>query len=83
MTDPVGIQTRLGSLTANKEWYLPWRTITDAELANYLISKLQVNMEGVLEKRRFLDLICYFIVFEGHGSGRDLDSPSKRDTAWA
>jgi type I restriction enzyme R subunit len=29
-----------------------------------------VVLEGVFEKRRFLDLIRYFIVFEDEGSGK-------------
>ena len=64
-----GLQVRMGSLTANKEWFLPWRTITGAELASNLFSELQVLLEGLFDKRRFLDLLRYFIVFEDNGGG--------------
>lgn len=64
-----GIKARIGSLTANKEWFLPWRTTTGKDLASNLLSELQVILEGVFEKRRFLDLIRNFIVFEDDSSG--------------
>jgi type I restriction enzyme R subunit len=64
-----GTQARIGTLTADKEWFLPWRTIEGEELADTRLSQLQVVLEGVFEKRRFLDLIRYFIVFEDLGGG--------------
>ena len=33
------------------------------------IPELQVMLEGVFDKKRFLDLVRYFIVFEDDGSG--------------
>ncbi|MBN2549899.1 MAG: type I restriction endonuclease subunit R, partial [Anaerolineales bacterium] len=65
-----GLQARLGSLTGNKEWFLPWRTITGEGIASHSLSELQVALEGVFEPRRFLDMIRYFIVFEDDGSGK-------------
>src|ERR1051326_6013373 len=59
-----GVQARLGSLGAGKEWFKPWRTITGHADASLALSELQVVLEGVFEKRRFLDLLRYFIVFE-------------------
>ena len=59
-----GVQARIGSLGAGKEWFKPWRTITGREDASAKLSELQVVLEGVFEKRRFLDLLRYFIVFE-------------------
>ncbi len=38
--------------------------------ASSKLAELQVVLEGVFEKRRFLDLLRYFIVFEDDGSGR-------------
>jgi type I restriction enzyme R subunit len=58
-----GIEARIGSLGAGKEWFKPWRTITGRDDAPKL-TELQVMLEGIFEKRRFLDLIRYFIVFE-------------------
>ena len=59
-----GVQARIGSLGAGKEWFKPWRTIAGREDASAKLSELQVVLEGVFERRRFLDLLRYFIVFE-------------------
>ncbi len=64
-----GVQTRIGTLTANREWFMPWRTIEGEELADTRLPQLQVVLEGVFEKRRFLNLIRHFIVFEDVGGG--------------
>src|SRR5262249_47167228 len=58
-----GTQARVGSLGAGKEWLKPWRTIAGRDDASGL-AELQVVLEGVFEKRRFLDLVRHFIVFE-------------------
>ncbi|ULA68398.1 MAG: Putative type I restriction enzyme HindVIIP R protein [Nitrospira sp.] len=65
-----GVQTRIGTLGAGKEWFKPWRTITGLQDAVPTISELQVVLEGVFEKRRFLDLLRHFIVFEDEGGGK-------------
>ncbi len=64
-----GVQARVGTLTANREWFLPWRTITGEELAAPSLPELQIVLEGVFDKQRFLDLIRHFIVFEDAGGG--------------
>lgn len=64
-----GVQARIGTLTADREWFMPWRTIEGEELADTRLPQLQVVLEGVFEKRRFLDLIRHFIVFEDAGGG--------------
>ena len=48
---------------------MPWRTIEGEELADTRLPQLQVVLEGVFEKRRFLDLMRYFTVFEDVGGG--------------
>ncbi|MBF0503440.1 MAG: type I restriction endonuclease subunit R, partial [Candidatus Riflebacteria bacterium] len=58
-----GVQARIGTLGAGKEWFKPWRTITGAADAPTAMPELQVILNGVFEKRRFLDLLRYFIVF--------------------
>lgn len=65
-----GLQARLGTLTADRERFMPWRTIGGEGLAERTLSELQVVIEGVFEQRRFLDLIRYFIVFEDEGGGK-------------
>jgi len=64
-----GVEARIGTLTADKERFMPWRTIDGEELADLKLPQLQVVLEGVFEKRRFLDLIRHFIVFEDAGGG--------------
>src|ERR1700675_877115 len=64
-----GIEARVGSLTADTERFMPWRTIEGEELAPSSLPQLQVVIEGLLEKRRLLDFIRYFIVFEDDGGG--------------
>ena len=65
-----GVEARLGALTAGWEWFKPWRTISGEELAPVFLTQLQVAIEGVFEKRRFLALLRDFIVFEDDGGGR-------------
>jgi len=65
-----GVQARIGALGAGKEWFKPWRTISGREDAAAKLAELQVVLEGVFEKRRFLDLVRYFIVFEDEGGGK-------------
>ncbi|MBN1869529.1 MAG: type I restriction endonuclease subunit R [Candidatus Omnitrophica bacterium] len=64
-----GLQARIGMLGAGREWFKPWRTIEGGSLADQKMPELEVLIRGVFEKRRFLDLIRYFIVFEDAGGG--------------
>ncbi|MBZ0159150.1 MAG: type I restriction endonuclease subunit R [bacterium] len=64
-----GVEARIGTLTAGREWFKPWRTITGEQLADAHLPELQVMLEGVFEKHRLLDLLRDFIVFEDDGSG--------------
>ncbi len=59
-----GVQARIGSLGAGKEWFKPWRTITGREGAPPQQAELQVMLEGVFDRQRFLNLLRHFIVFE-------------------
>ncbi|MDC4206696.1 MAG: type I restriction endonuclease [Candidatus Manganitrophus sp.] len=62
-----GVEARVGTLTAGREWFKPWRAITGETLADPHLPELQVMIEGVFDKRRLLDLIAHFIVFEDDG----------------
>ncbi|CAN5438479.1 type I restriction endonuclease subunit R [soil metagenome] len=59
-----GFEARIGSLTANQEWFKVWRTIEGEFDAPKTALELETLVRGVFEKRRFLDLIRNFIVFE-------------------
>ena len=59
-----GLQARIGSVTANQEWFKVWRTIDGESDAPKSALELEVLVRGVFERRRFLDLLQHFIVFE-------------------
>jgi type I restriction enzyme R subunit len=63
-----GVEARVGTLTAGREWFKPWRTIAGERLADSHMPELQVVIEGVFAPRRFLDLLRDFIVFEDDGA---------------
>jgi type I restriction enzyme R subunit len=65
-----GIQARIGPVGAGSEWFKPWRTIGGRADADSGLTELQVVLEGVFDKRRFLDLVRHFVVFEDLGAGR-------------
>ncbi len=64
-----GVEARIGTLTAGREWFKPWRTISGETLADSHMPELQVMLEGVCLPGRFLSLARDFIVFEDDGSG--------------
>ncbi len=64
-----GLEARMGSLTADMDRFMPWRTIEGEELAPSTMSPLEVMIRGICDRRRLLDFIRYFIVFDDAGSG--------------
>ena len=64
-----GLEARIGSLTADTEWFLPWRTIKGEDEAPATDLELEVLIKGAFEKRRFLNYLKHFIVFEETDSG--------------
>ena len=60
----------MGTLTAGKEWFLPWRTIEGQEVEPASRPQLEVLLRGAFDRRRFLDLVRWFIVFDDDGSGK-------------
>ena len=64
-----GLEARIGTFTAGREWFKPWRTISGESLADPQLTQLQVMLEGVCTPGRFLTLVRDFIVFEDDGSG--------------
>ena len=59
-----GLNTRLGSLTSDKERFLFWRTIDSEEHANSSLLSLEVIIRGLFDKERFINFIRYFIAFD-------------------
>ena len=64
-----GLAARIGTLTAGREWFKPWRTVSGEALADPLLTELQAMLEGVCQPDRFLALLRDYIVFDD-GSGK-------------
>ena len=64
-----GLEARIGSLTADTEWFLPWRTIEGEDEAPSTAVELEVLIKGAFQKNRFLRYLKHFIVFEETESG--------------
>ena len=65
-----GLNALVGTLTAGKEWFKPWKTMEDQEPGAVDLPELQVMLEGVCEQSNFLTLLRDFIVFDDDGSGK-------------
>lgn len=62
-----GLNARIGSLTANKERFLPWRTIENEDDKPLFEYRLETLVKGFFKPELFLDYIHYFILFEQDG----------------
>jgi type I restriction enzyme, R subunit len=65
-----GLQARIGSLTANKEWFKVWRTTDGQADAPRSALELETLIHGVFEKSRLLDLLRDFITYDEDDKGR-------------
>lgn len=63
-----GLAARIGSLTADRERFMPWRTIAGDGVAKGM-AELEVLLKGVFEPGRFLALLKDFTVFSETGGG--------------
>ncbi len=64
-----GLGARVGTISANYEWFMRWRTVTGDDLASRALPELEVLIKGICDKRRLLDLISHFIVYEEDANG--------------
>ena len=64
-----GLEARIGTVSSDKERFMPWRTIEGEAVAPPTVPQLEVLLRGVFEKRRFLDLVRHFVVFEEDTGG--------------
>lgn len=62
-----GINARIGSLTANQERFLPWRTIKNENDKPLLEYQLEKVVRGFFDRELLLDYLRYFILFEQDG----------------
>lgn len=64
-----GIEARIGSLTADQERFMPWRTVTGEDFAHRGEPELATLLCGVFDRANFLALIRDFVVFGDAGAG--------------
>ncbi len=62
-----GLNARVGSLTSNKERFLPWRTISNEDDKPLFEYRLETLIKGFFKPDLFLDYLHYFILFEQDG----------------
>jgi type I restriction enzyme R subunit len=62
-----GITARIGTLTADWDRFMPWRTVDGTAIAPKGKPEVETLIKGVFDKARFLDLLRHFIVFEIDG----------------
>jgi type I restriction enzyme, R subunit len=64
-----GIQARVGSLTADRERFLRWRTISGENNLDPLGAHrdLETLVRGLFDQERLLEFIRYFCLFEDNG----------------
>ncbi|PKO03589.1 MAG: DEAD/DEAH box helicase [Chloroflexi bacterium HGW-Chloroflexi-5] len=67
-----GLEARIGSLSADRERFMPWKTIEGHEVASSTSIQLDVLINGLFEKTRFLNYLRHFIVFEDDGRGQPI-----------
>ena len=62
-----GVTARLGSLTADQERFLPWRTIKNENDKPQLEWELETLVRGFFDRELFLNYIRFFVLFETDG----------------
>ena len=62
-----GYTARVGSLTANRERFMPWRTIKNEDDKPLLEWQLETMVRGFFDRELFLNYIRYFVLFENDG----------------
>ncbi len=62
-----GVQARTGSLTADEDRFMHWRTIDGDETAPATVPELEVLTKGLFRKDRLLEYLTDYILFEDDG----------------
>ncbi|OUI80281.1 type I restriction endonuclease subunit R [Acetobacter tropicalis] len=64
-----GMEARIGSITADAERFMPWRTVDGQDFAHRGTPELETLLRGVFARENLLALIRDFIVFGDKGEG--------------
>ncbi|MBS87905.1 type I restriction endonuclease subunit R [Sphingobium sp.] len=64
-----GMEARIGSITANAERFMPWRTVDGQDFAHRGTPELETLLRGAFTRENLLALIRDFIVFGDKGEG--------------
>lgn len=64
-----GINTKAGSLTANYDRFMTWRSKDGETESSSSLASLDVLIHGMLNPNTLLDLIRYFVLFQDDGKG--------------
>ena len=62
-----GYTARVGSLTANQERFMPWRTIKNEDDKPLVEWQLETIVRGFFDRELLLDYIRFFVLFETDG----------------
>ncbi|GMM61827.1 type I restriction endonuclease subunit R [Novosphingobium pituita] len=71
-----GMEARIGSITADAERFMPWRTVDGQDFAHRGTPELETLLRGVFTRKNLLALIRDFIVFGDRGA-KDGSGPFK------
>ncbi len=63
-----GFQAKVGMLTSGWDRFMPWRTVDGSEVLPKGAPELEVMVRGLFQKKRFVDYILNFVVFEDNGA---------------
>lgn len=61
-------QARVGTLTSDLQEFLPWQTIDGEDFPAKAATELEVFIQGIFDKRRFLEQVLHLIVFEANST---------------
>lgn len=64
-----GVNARIGSISANIERYMPWRTLHGEKRDNLTEHEAEILIKGFFDKAQLLDYLQFFVVFEKDDSG--------------
>ncbi|WP_410510363.1 type I restriction endonuclease subunit R [Methanosarcina hadiensis] len=59
-----GQDAMVGTLTSNREWFVPWKTIDGEKVADFKVPPMEVLLRGMCRPEILLDLVRHFTVFE-------------------